>query len=100
MKEYILLMHGDATHRDAAEDAADWAKYLSALRGSGRFDGGSSIGPGVRLRSGHPVQPADPDITGFIRVRAQSLEDARQFLKGNPVFEAGGTVEVRELPSD
>jgi hypothetical protein len=35
---------------------------------------------------------------GFIKVQAESLDHARELLKGNPVFEAGGTVEIRELP--
>jgi hypothetical protein len=29
---------------------------------------------------------------------AASLDEARKLLSGNPVFEAGGTVEIRELP--
>ena len=41
---------------------------------------------------------ADPD--GFIRVRAADIEAARHFLAGNPVYEGGGTVEIRELPVD
>ena len=37
-------------------------------------------------------------LTGYIRIRAESLEAARHYLSGNPTFEAGGTVEIRELP--
>lgn len=36
----------------------------------------------------------------YIRVKAGSLTDARALVVGNPVFEAGGTVEIRELPRD
>jgi hypothetical protein len=39
-------------------------------------------------------------VTGFLRIRAASLDEAASFLAGNPVFEAGGTVELRELPKD
>jgi hypothetical protein len=31
-------------------------------------------------------------------VTAQSLAAARSLLAGDPVYEAGGTVEIRELP--
>jgi hypothetical protein len=31
-------------------------------------------------------------------VNADSLDRAKSLLVGNPVFEAGGTVEIRELP--
>ena len=45
-----------------------------------------------------------PEITrylgGYIKVRAASLDAARELVAGNPVYEAGGTVEVRELPED
>jgi hypothetical protein len=31
-------------------------------------------------------------------VKAESLDQAKTLLAGNPQFEAGGTVEIRELP--
>jgi hypothetical protein len=37
-------------------------------------------------------------LTGYIRVTADSIDQARSLLTGNPHFEAGGTVEIRELP--
>lgn len=98
MNEYMLLMHQDAPDRNAADNPEGWARYLGRLRATGRFDGGSSIGNGVRLRKNQASQPSENDIDGFIRMRADSLEDAKQFLEGNPVYEAGGTVEIRELP--
>ncbi|MGV3681843.1 MAG: YciI family protein [Acidovorax sp.] len=98
MNEYILLMHEDASDRAASNDPEQWDRYLGWLRSTGQFDGGSEIGAGQRCRKGQPGEPAARNIGGFIRVRAASLDDARQFLAGNPVYEAGGTVEVRELP--
>lgn len=61
-------------------------------------DCGSSIGQGERLRNGHLGQPSDTQISGFIRVRAENLDKAKNLLVGNPVYEAGGTVDIRELP--
>jgi hypothetical protein len=97
MKDFILFMYNDATDRVAADDERRWEAYLSSLRGSGQFDGGSSIGAGIHLRRGHADRPSSTDLSGFIRIRADSLEGARGFLQGNPVYEAGGTVEIREL---
>jgi len=37
-------------------------------------------------------------IAGDIRIRAENLNAARELVIGNPVYEAGGTVEIRELP--
>jgi hypothetical protein len=39
-------------------------------------------------------------MNGFIRVRAEDLTAAKKFLIGNPIYEAGGTVEIRELLRD
>ena len=37
-------------------------------------------------------------LAGYIRVNADDLNHAKSMLAGNPHFEAGGTVEIRELP--
>lgn len=100
MSDYMLLMHRDAHNPQAAADLERWSEYLAWLQGTGQFEGGSSIGAGLRLRKGRPDQPEDSDLSGFIRVRASSLEEARAFLSGNPVYEAGGSVTVCELPRD
>jgi hypothetical protein len=97
MRDFILLMHGD-TVRDAPD--AMWDAYFARLRALGVFDGGSAIGGGVALRDGAPPAPLTIAITGFIQVRAAELAAAQALVAGNPVFECGGTVEVRELPRD
>ncbi|MDB5707402.1 MAG: hypothetical protein JWN66_4518 [Sphingomonas bacterium] len=97
MRDFILLMHDDAV----AEASPDmWSTYFAFLRGRGIFDGGSSIGAGEAFRKqGTPGNPSDR-LAGYIRIRAESLAAAREYLTGNPVYEGGGTVEIRELPHD
>src|ERR1700738_286342 len=93
MAEYIFLMH-----EDAGADEKRWEPYLRKLKQGGFFQGGSAIGNGICARkSGAPVSVTE-HLTGFIRVDADSLDQAKSLLMGNPVFEAGGTVEIRELP--
>ena len=48
-------------------------------------------------KSGDAPEPT-AHISGYVRVTADSLAEARELLQGNPVYEAGGTVEIRELP--
>ena len=95
MTEFIMLMHDDAAG-DATPDM--WDSYLSFLRVRGAFDGGSAIGAGQTFRKQGTPHPVSEHLTGYIRVTAQSLEAAEELLPGNPVFECGGTVEIRELP--
>jgi hypothetical protein len=95
MGDFILLMHGDE-----AGPQTGWGPYFARLRDLGVFRGGSAIGEGGAFRREGPAGPAADHLTGFIRVEADSLEAARALLAGNPVYEAGGTVEIRALPTD
>jgi hypothetical protein len=95
MTDYLLLMHvGTKPGADA------WGPYIAKLREAGCFQGGSSMGEGVCVsRSG-----SAPDITrhlaGYLKIRATDLDHARTLLAGNPVYELGGVVEIRALPTD
>ena len=93
MAEYIFLMHDDAE-----DDDIGWEPYLRKLRQAGVFEGGSAIGDGVCVRKRGAAPAPTWHLTGYIRVQADSLDQAKSLLSGNPHFEAGGTVEIRELP--
>jgi hypothetical protein len=98
MHDYILFMHDDAQETPPADTEAAWGGYLEALNKSGQFLGGSALGGGKCFGKSGATREITDHITGYIRVQADSIDDARRFLEGNPVFEAGGTVEIRELP--
>jgi hypothetical protein len=91
--EYIFLMHDDASDGDN-----DWEPYLKKLKDSGHFEGGSAIGVGACVRKAGAAAPLSAHLSGYIRLNANSLDHAKSMLAGNPHFEAGGTVEIRELP--
>ena len=92
MAEYIFLMHGDA------DDEGSWETYLQTLKKTGSFEGGSAIGDGICVRKQGAAPSVTEHLTGYIRVKADSIEQAKALLAGNPHFEGGGTVEIRELP--
>ncbi len=97
MRRFLVLMHRDTT---TAEDTEAWGPYLASLRQSGRFEGGSSIGGAAAHRRGGEPAHARPWLVGYLMVQAEDLEAARASLRGNPVYEAGGTVELCELVED
>lgn len=99
MKDYILLMHNDA-RTDGGDGPRDWPAYFAKLREAGAFQGGSSIGDGICVRKNDHAPAITAHLAGYIRIRAIDLDHARQLVAGNPVFEANGTVEVRELAQD
>ena len=94
MPDYLFLMHDDTTM--SAPDA--WESYLAKLQTSGNFQGGSALGTGICARKRGAVPAISRHLTGFIRICAENLDEARSLLAGNPAFESGGTVEIRELP--
>ncbi|NBU27314.1 MAG: hypothetical protein EBS42_03605 [Caulobacteraceae bacterium] len=95
MADFILLMHDDTT---TPVDEAGWDAYFGRLNRTGAFRGGSEICKGVAVRMHGTPGPLASHITGFIRVEAADIDQARLLVEGNPVFAAGGTVEIRELP--
>ena len=94
MADYIFLHHDDAP----GDGGLDWDPYLTKLREAGVFQGGSAIGDGECVKKSGAAPDPTFHIGGFIRVMARDLAHAKSLLPGNPVFEAGGTVEIRELP--
>jgi len=97
MNEYILFMHDDVLESAIANDDTRWERYMEELQASGQFDGGSSIGHGAVFKKNCISQLTPLTVSGYLRVRAENMDAARKFLSGNPIFEAGGSVEIREL---
>lgn len=95
MADFILLMHGDMTGHETG-----WDAYFTRLNDLGVFHGGSAVGDGASYRQSGTPGPAADHLTGYFRIEAESLEAAQALLAGNPVYEAGGTVEIRSLPRD
>jgi hypothetical protein len=97
VNDYILFMHA-GTPDEASHPDHGWPAYFAMLRTAGAFEGGSAVGDGLCVSKAGAPGAITRHITGYIRVRAESLDAARALLAGNPVYEAGGTVEIRELP--
>lgn len=98
MKDYILFMHDDVPSEQRRRRDDEWTAYFAKLRAVGAFQGGSEIGDGICASKSDAPRAITRQIAGHIRIRAESLNEARALVIGNPVFEAGGTVEIRELP--
>ncbi|MEI8019378.1 MAG: YciI family protein [Schlesneria sp.] len=97
MNDYIFLMHNDGWDDGHSRDD-QWAEYIAKLQQAGVFQGGSAIGDGICLSKAGTPPGITLHLSGFIRVQAESLSQAQELVHGNPVFEAGETVEIRELP--
>ena len=97
MPDFLLLMHNDTK---ADESPKMWELYLQSLRTIGAFVGGSAVGGGTTIRRFDIAAPLTTHVTGVIRITAKDLDEAKRLAEGNPVLEAGGTIEIRELIPD
>lgn len=112
MKEFMMLFRSETqAEEDFANQSpeqiqaalAKWDTWLggiaaqdklidtNALDQSGtivKADGTVTDGPYVALKE---------MVGGFAKVRAASLEEAVEMTKGCPMFDMGGTVEVRDI---
>lgn len=87
MADFMMLMKG-------VSENGDWDGYIKKLVDTGLFRGGSALGKGYSLRKG---REQDCIVTGFMRFEADDISQIRALLEGNPVYEAGGEVELLEL---
>lgn len=94
MADFILLMHGDY---DRSQNE-DWQTYLLRLGSAGVLRGGSAIGQGTCVRRSGRSADLSGHLVGYVKIEARDLDHAKELVAGNPVYEAGGTVEIRELP--
>ena len=93
MTDFIYLMH----EAEPADPAA-WEAYVGALNAKGVLRGGSAIGRGLCLKKHGHAPPISSHIVGYLRIEVEDMAAAQALLIGNPVYEAGGVIEVRELP--
>ena len=79
-------------------DEGDWDGYIQTLRQRPEFRGGSSLGNGVSVSKRGTSEPCV--VTGFMRFEADSIAAVRELVSGNPLYEAGGDIEILELIED
>jgi hypothetical protein len=108
MSEYLFLYRGGKQPEDPAEGQQvmqRWVDWMKSLTNSGNLkDPGQPLEPNgkvVRDANGTvtdgPYAEAKDLVGGFTLVEAANLDEASRLASGCPIFQAGGTVEVRPI---
>ena len=107
MKEFVLIFRHSDTARETptAAQMKERTEWLERIAAEGKLvDTGKnlSVGNAKTVRSeamvtDGPYAEIKEFISGFVTVRAESMDEAVAFAKANPVFALGGFVEVREV---
>jgi hypothetical protein len=99
MTKYLLLFR-DGIQIPDDEKIKAWDTYIGRLAREGKFVSGLPFGPNAKVVSGpektvgefSQIQGA---ITGYIMIRANSLDEALELAKLAPNLESCGSVEIR-----
>jgi hypothetical protein len=107
-KEFIFLFRGGADPAKMGPDQLQammngWITWMAQLKKRGQLRRGEPLGDDGKVLSGRGGKSAKPfaekrdSIGGYLLIRARNLGEASKIAKGCPIFERGGTVEVRPV---
>jgi len=108
MKEFIFLFRGGktSTATDAQLDAHEeaWDEWMDGLEQSGVLIDGMPMRETALIVTGegimHQELGNDMDVSGYLILETEDLDTAAALAAECPIFQFGGTVEVRELFSE
>ncbi len=110
MNRYMLLLWGgDEKMGRMSPDEIQahmkkWTAWMEGLAKKGIWDGGEPLGPEARRLTGArapvtdgPYTEAKEAVSGYVILKADSIEQACEISRGCPLFEIDGVVEVRPV---
>jgi len=110
MKEFMYLFRGgDGVRAQQSPEEMQahmqkWGAWMQALGESGNFvaglpldAGGSVVAEAGAVITDGPFAEGKEVVGGYLIVKASDLAHAVELSKGCPIYEHGGTTEVREL---
>ena len=108
MKEYLLLFRSGVDIRTASPEQLQnvmvkWQKWLGKLEKEKKLVGGQRLMHGGKVLTNAKREAVDGPFSegkevvgGYQMIKAQSLDDAVETARECPIFEFGGSVEIRE----
>jgi len=107
MSNFMYLFRGgEAPNSPEAMQAQmqRWMSWIERLRQDGKYLSGDPLQSGGKvLRSPNKVITDGPFaegkevVGGYFLIRAENLEQAAELAKDCPIFQSGGSVEVRPI---
>lgn len=112
MKEFVLIFRSDSNPHanpspEQLQERMHWLANITS--GNKLADKGARLSArhAKTVRSGNvvtdgPYTSTSEFVNGFMIVKTESIDEAIEFAKSNPILKAGGNVEVRAVltPAD
>lgn len=108
MKDYLLLIRGgdarmaELSESETQEHMQKWTTYMGGLAEKGNMAGGLPLNRDGRIvtsegvSEGMTLSDKGDYIGGYLMFKAENYDHAVELAKGCPVFELGGSIEIRE----
>ena len=108
VNEYLLLFRGGANPEDMTPEQMqttmhNWKTWMGGLKKAKQLGDGNPLQDGGRSLSGPKGKNVatlsdTPDaIGGYLLIKAKTLAEATKIAKGCPIFNNGGTAELRAI---
>lgn len=109
MKEFALIfrLKDVSDFKPSPEQIQERLNWLGSIAAQNKLvDKGNTLlpAPGAaktvkpdNIVTDGPYTEIKEFISGYIIVQAESIEEAVEMAKGNPIFKIGGNIEVREV---
>ncbi|WP_134091590.1 YciI family protein [Olivibacter sp. XZL3] len=109
MKEFALIfrLKDIADFQPSPEQMQERMNWLGSIAAQNKLvDKGNTLLPATgsaktvkpdNVVTDGPYTEIKEFISGYIVVRAESIDEAVAMAKGNPIFKIGGNIEVREV---
>jgi hypothetical protein len=106
--DYLLLFRGGADPEDMTPEQMqstmnNWMTWMKGLRKRKQLTLGHPLQDGGKLLSGAKgknvasFDDSDETVGGYMVIKAKTLAEATKIAKGCPIFNNGGTVELRAV---
>lgn len=107
MKEFLLIfrLNNASNVKPSPEQIQERMNWLAGIAAQNKLaDKGNSLSTvnARTVKAGNvvtdgPYAEIKEFISGYIIVKTETIDEAVEFAKGNPIFKTGGSIEVREV---
>jgi hypothetical protein len=109
MKEFALIfrLNDVANFKPSPDQMQERMNWLAGIASQNKLtDKGNTLLPmpgcarlvkSAHIVSDGPFTEIKEFITGYIVVKTETIEEAVEMAKSNPIFKIGGSIEVREV---
>ncbi|TKC05548.1 transcription initiation protein [Pedobacter polaris] len=109
MKEFTLIfrLKDIADFKPSPEQMQERMNWLAGIAAQNKLvDKGNTLLPGIgsakTVKPDHivtdgPYTEIKEFIVGYIIIKSETIDEAVEIAKGNPIFKIGGNIEIREV---